>query len=187
MLSAILSVAPSLISLFTSDNKSKAVQNLTNVVVGEAAAALGIKSNTTSKKNIIQHLEQNPNDVYKLKKLESDFELRIKELDLEDKKLQLEDKNLSVEVFKEDNTIQKNLVWHINIQFYFVVIMGIATLFTTAYLIEDKGLAMAISGFVSGLMTMVTNRVVAVDGFFFGSSLGSKEKTQNILKKQGEK
>ncbi len=184
MLATILAAAPSIYKLFTSDDKDEAIKDLTGQVVKSAADALGIKA--TNKDEIIKHIAANPDDVYKLKKLESDFELRIKELNIEEKKLQLEDKKQSVEIFKTDNSIQKNLVWHINLQFYFVVIMGIATLFATAYLIDDKGLAMAISGFVSGLMTLVTNRVIAVDGFFFGSSLGSKEKSQNLFKKRGE-
>ena len=174
MLSALLAAAPSIYKLFTSEDKDEAIKDLTGQVVKGAADALGIQA--TNKDEIINHISQNPEAIYKLKKLEQDFELRIKELDLKDKELQLEDKSLSVEVFKDDNSIQKNLVKHINFQFYFVVLLGIITLFATAYFIPDKGLAMAISGFVSGLMTLVTNRVMAVDGFFFGSSIGSKEK-----------
>jgi len=180
MLTALLAAAPSIYKLFTSDDKDEAIKDLTGQVVKGAANALGITA--TKKEDILDHISSNPESVYKLKKLEQDFELRIKELDLKDKELQIEDKSLSVEVFREDSSIQKSLVNHINFQFYFVVLLGIITLFATAYFIHDKGLAMAISGFVSGLITLVTNRVMAVDGFFFGSSIGSKEKDKQAFK-----
>lgn len=179
MLATLIAAAPSIYKLFTSDDKDEAIKDLTGQVVKSAADALGIEA--TRKEEIVEYVSANPEAAYKLKKLEQDFELRIKELDLESSKLQLQDKQASVEVFKESHTIQENLVKHINLQFYFVVVLGIVTLFATAYFIEDKGLAMAISGFVSGLITLVTNRVMAVDGFFFGSSIGSKEKDKKAF------
>lgn len=187
MIGTILALAPSILKLFSSDDKSDAVKSITTEVVKGAAQALGIKAD--KKEDVLNHLTKNPQDAYKLKKLESDFEIRIKELDLKEMQIHLESKKASVEIFKEDHSIQENLVWHINIQFYFVVLLGIATLFATANFIDDKGLAMAISGFVSMLMTLVTNRVAAVDGFFFGSSIGSKnkEKKLNFLNTNKEK
>jgi hypothetical protein len=96
MLTALLAAVPSIYKLFTSDDKDEAVKKITGQVVQSAAAALGIE--TTRKEDIVKHLEQNPDDVYKLKKLDNDFELRIKELDL--KELEL---NLNHEQKQEEN------------------------------------------------------------------------------------
>jgi hypothetical protein len=88
MIPAVVAAIPSLIKLFKSNDKSDAAKDLTKTVVKEASKALGI--NTSDKKEIIKHLEQNPQDVYKLKKLENDFKIRIKELDLKELELTLE-------------------------------------------------------------------------------------------------
>ena len=98
MLSALLAAAPSIQKLFTSDDKDEAVKDLTGQVVKSAADALGITA--TKKEDILDHISANPEAVYKLKKLEQDFELRIKELDL--KELEIKEQNVT-DRWKSDN------------------------------------------------------------------------------------
>lgn len=98
MLTALLAAAPSIYKLFTSDDKDEAVKDLTGQVVKSAADALGIKA--TKKEDILEHISVNPEAVYKLKKSEQDFELRIKELDL--KELEIKEQNVT-DRWKSDN------------------------------------------------------------------------------------
>lgn len=84
-LSILLSAAPSLYKLFTSDDKSDAVKELTTNVVKTAATKLGVTLNT--KEDLLQEIAKNPNAVIKIKELDNHYALRIEELKLESKKL----------------------------------------------------------------------------------------------------
>lgn len=87
-LSILLSSAPALYKLFTSDDKSEATKELTMNVVKTAATKLGVPLNT--KEDLLQEIAKNPDVVVKLKELENHYALRIEELKLEDKKLDYE-------------------------------------------------------------------------------------------------
>ena len=84
-LSILLSSAPALYKLFTSDDKSDAVKELTTNVVTTAAKELGVPLNT--KEDLLQEITKNPDAVIKLKELDNQYALRIEELKLESKKL----------------------------------------------------------------------------------------------------
>lgn len=84
-LSILLSTAPSLYKLFTSDDKSDAVKELTTNVVKTAAKEFGVS--LSSKEDLLNEITKNPDAVIKLKELDNAFYLRIEELKLEDKKL----------------------------------------------------------------------------------------------------
>lgn len=84
-LSILLSAAPSLFKLFTSEDKSDAVKELTTNVVTTAAKELGVSLNT--KEDLLQEITKNPDAVIKLKELDNQYALRIEELKLESKKL----------------------------------------------------------------------------------------------------
>jgi hypothetical protein len=98
MITALLAAAPSIYKLFTSDDKDEAVKDLTGQVIKSAAGALGSKA--TTKDEIMTHISSNPEDVYKLKKLEQDFELKIKELNL--KEMEIQEQNIT-DRWKSDN------------------------------------------------------------------------------------
>lgn len=101
MIPAVLAATlPSLIKLFTSDDKSEAVKDVTSVVVSKAAKALGIKNNSIGKEDILKHLESNPKDTVKLKEIEREFEVKIRELDL--KELEIKESNIT-DRWKSDN------------------------------------------------------------------------------------
>lgn len=95
-LNLLLNAAPSIYKLFNSDDKSTAVKELTSSVVKSAAGSLGIELN--DKKELIDHLENNPEVVVQLKELEYKYSLDIQKLELEDKKLDYEQ-----EVKQEEN------------------------------------------------------------------------------------
>ena len=105
-LSILLSAAPSLYKLFTSDDKSDAVKELTTNVVKTAATKLGVTLNT--KEDLLQEIAKNPNAVIKIKELDNHYALRIEELKLESKKLDYENEQNQegniTERWKSDNS-----------------------------------------------------------------------------------
>ncbi len=105
-LSILLSSAPALYKLFTSDDKSDAVKELTTNVVKTAATKLGVTLNT--KEDLLQEIAKNPNAVIKIKELDNHYALRIEELKLESKKLDYENEQNQegniTERWKSDNS-----------------------------------------------------------------------------------
>lgn len=105
-LSILLSVAPSLYKLFTSDDKSEAVKDLTKNVVTTAAKEFGVELN--SKDDLLAEIIKNPDAVLKLKELDNQYALKIEELKIEDKKLDYENEQKQEENrtdrWKSDNS-----------------------------------------------------------------------------------
>jgi len=95
-LSLLLSAAPSLYKLFTSDDKTTAAKDLTKNVVASAAKEFGIKLDNED--DLLNHISNNPETVVKLKELENEYALKIEELKLENKKVEY-----SNEQQKEEN------------------------------------------------------------------------------------
>jgi len=87
-LSLLLSAAPAIYKLFTSEDKSEAVKDLTKNVIQTAGKQFGVDFET--KDDVLKYVEKNPEAVIKLKELENQYALRIEELKLEDKKLDYE-------------------------------------------------------------------------------------------------
>jgi hypothetical protein len=104
-LQLLLAAAPGIYKLFTSDDKSEAVKDLTKDVLKTAGEKLGI--NIDSKDDLTKHLETNPESVIKLKQMEYDYSVKIQNLTLEDKKLDFEHENtqegFKTEKWKSDN------------------------------------------------------------------------------------
>lgn len=161
--------------------KDEGLSLLGTVLTNPAGAVLKVVSDTlgTSEdpKAIEKEIRQNPEAIAKLKELEIREKGMLQEHAL--KVLQAHNENTSSarEMYKVDSESQKALVKHINIQFYFSVAIGLVTLFLTARYIADKGMAMALTAFISSIITLVTTRVQVLDNFFFGSSASSKQKT----------
>lgn len=84
-LSLLLSAAPAIYKLFTSDDKSEAVKDLTKNVIQTAGKQFGVDFET--KDDVLKYVEKNPEAVIKLKELENQYALRIEELKFESKKL----------------------------------------------------------------------------------------------------
>ena len=84
-LQLLLAAAPNIYKLFTSDDKTEAVKDLTKNVVQNVGKEFGV--DFESKNDVVKYVEQNPETVIKLKELENQYAIRIEELKLEDKKL----------------------------------------------------------------------------------------------------
>lgn len=105
-LSLLLNAAPSIYKLFTSDDKTEAVKDLTKNVLTSASNLTGVKVET--KNDLVKHLGENPELVIALKKLDNEYAIKIEELKLESKKLdydneQKQEENIT-ERWKSDNS-----------------------------------------------------------------------------------
>ncbi len=87
-LNLLLNAAPSIYKLFTSDDKTEAVKDLTKNVLTSASNLIGV--NVETKDDLVKHLGENPELIIALKKLDNEYAIRIEELKLEDKKLDYE-------------------------------------------------------------------------------------------------
>lgn len=105
-LSLLLNAAPSIYKLFTSDDKTEAVKDLTKNVLTSASGLIGEKVET--KDDLVKHLGENPELVIALKKLDNEYALKIEELKLESKKLDYENEQNQegniTERWKSDNS-----------------------------------------------------------------------------------
>ncbi len=125
--------------------------------------------------------EGDPQTLVKLRELESTERVVLERMQLEHSRGVMQDEHAdradARELYRHDSGQQKTLVRHAMVQFYFVVIFGSLGYVMIAEYIDDKGLAMAMSSFIASALTMVTNRMMTIDNFFFGSSSGSKLKS----------
>jgi hypothetical protein len=158
-----------------------ALTNPAGAVIKVVADALGTSQ---SPQDIEKEIRQNPEAIMKLKELEIKEKSLLQEHALKVLETHNENTSSARELYKVDAESQKTLVKHINIQFYFSVAIGLITLFLTAKYIQDKGMAMAMTGFISSIITIVTTRVQVLDNFFFGSSSSSKQKTSLLKEKK---
>lgn len=105
-LQLLLAAAPGIYKLFTSDDKSEAIKDLTKNVVNTAGEKLGI--DFKDKYSLVKHIQENPQTIIELKKLEHDYSISIEKLKLEDKKLDYEHENTQeqnrTERWKSDNS-----------------------------------------------------------------------------------
>lgn len=105
-LQLLLAAAPGIYKLFTSDDKSEAIKDLTKNVVNTAGEKLGI--DFKDKDDLVKHIQENPQTIIELKKLEHDYSISIEKLKLEDKKLDYEHENTQeqnrTERWKSDNS-----------------------------------------------------------------------------------
>lgn len=104
-LNLLLNAAPSIYKLFTSDDKTEAVKDLTKNVLTSASNLIGV--NVETKDDLVKHLGENPELVITLKKIDNEFAIKIEELKLESKKLDYEnaqnqEENIT-ERWKSDN------------------------------------------------------------------------------------
>ena len=105
-LQLLLSAAPSIYKLFTSDDKTEAVKDLTKNVLESTSNLIGVDLKT--KDDLVKHLAENPELTIALKKIDNEFAIKIEELKIESKKLdydneQKQEENIT-ERWKSDNS-----------------------------------------------------------------------------------
>lgn len=149
----LVSLIPSVINLLTSDDKKDGVKEL----VKDVAQNLGIEAD---KKKIIEHLENNPKDVAKIK----EFEISAKKLLNEDRK---DAREMNVKLQTNGSFLAKNTAS--------ILAMGVVGLcFVLFYMVLFGRLSLGEANtgmLIGGAIGFVTQ----VLSFYFGSSNQNEE------------
>ena len=173
---AVVSAIPSLINLFTGDkSRTDSVIDLTNV----ASKALGI--NSSSPKDILQHLRDNPEAVVKLKELETEakrVEIEVMQVDLEDTLAKLADVSDARKRQSSHEEITGATDYNLYILAWTIVFGFFALIGTIIFVSLPKGS----NDIVYMLFGTLTAGFGSVMQYFFGSSKGSADKTKMLSK-----
>ena len=177
------SAIPSLINLFTGEtSRTDSVVNLAK----QAGELLGLGSNASADE-VVAHLGTNPDAVVKLKELE----VTAKDLENQHLRKQVEEANRTEETKrgmahetyrlkndKQDRIAEQIIRWNLPVIFLLVCInIGLV------YFLRDKEYSTLIaiaSNIIGVVIGNLMNERQAIINFFFGSSMGSKEKQDKI-------
>ena len=177
------SAIPSLINLFTGEtSRTDSVVNLAK----QAGELLGLGSNASADE-VVAHLGTNPDAVVKLKELE----VTAKDLENQHLRKQVEEANRTEETKrrmahetyrlkndKQDRIAEQIIRWNLPVIFLLVCInIGLV------YFLRDKEYSTLIaiaSNIIGVVIGNLMNERQAIINFFFGSSMGSKEKQEKL-------
>ena len=177
------SAIPSLINLFTGEtSRTDSVVNLAK----QAGELLGLGSNASADE-VVAHLGTNPDAVVKLKELE----VTAKDLENQHLRKQVEEANRTEETKrgmahetyrlkndKQDRIAEQIIRWNLPVIFLLVCInIGLV------YFLRDKEYSTLIaiaSNIIGVVIGNLMNERQAIINFFFGSSMGSKEKQDKL-------
>ena len=180
---ALIGMIPSLINLFTGEtSRTDSVVNLAK----QAGELLGLGSNASADE-VVAHLGTNPDAVVKLKELE----VTAKDLENQHLRKQVEEANRTEETKrgmahetyrlkndKQDRIAEQIIRWNLPVIFLLVCInIGLV------YFLRDKEYSTLIaiaSNIIGVVIGNLMNERQAIINFFFGSSMGSKEKQDKI-------
>lgn len=79
ILPTLITAIPSIIKLFDKDEKDEGVKELTSTVLTQASELLGVE--VKSKEELLSHLNSNPDEVLKLKEMETNVEKELIKFD----------------------------------------------------------------------------------------------------------
>ncbi len=124
-----------------------------------------------------------PDTLAALKKADADFKVRMRELDLEEDKLYVQDTAHA----RQSHAGDKNIFWlGVCVQITFLLIMA-ASMYGSYKLLTngfgedvDAGIVAAVFGLIGTINGYVAANAQQVTAYFFGSSSGSKQKTDAI-------
>lgn len=116
-------------------------------------------------------LTASPEKLVELKKLEADFKVRMRELDIDVFALEVQDRDSARQLFKV-NIWPQIVLSTIYILGYFVVLYTVLT--------QQFDIPQNMEALVNVLIGVMTAAVPTILQFWFGSSVGSKEKTMTI-------
>jgi hypothetical protein len=135
--------------------------------------ALGVDSEEAA----ISMLESDPESLLKIKELETNFETKMRELGIDEQRIHAEDRQSARDMAKVDMSAQKMLS-ALFVGGYFLIFISVLS----GYLTPQEGMKdMALI-----LLGVLAGEVPRIMAFWFGSSLGSKEKTAVMAKNGGK-
>lgn len=146
---------------------------LAGVAVNSLIEALDLPSNST-KEDVLQTISNSsPETLLRLKEVESNFKVKMKELEIDILELDIQDKKSARdrEVSLSDNT--NRILAFLIVALY----IGIQLWLVSGHILpqEMREIVMRALGTLDAIMGMVFS-------YYFGSSLGSKEKTNQLEK-----
>lgn len=179
----IASAIPSIVNLFTGEtSRTESVVNIAK----QAGELLDLGTNATQDQ-VIEHLNNNPEAVVKLKELE----VQAKDLELQHLRKQNEELNrheearqlIAHETYRIKSTMQDTIATKIiNNNLPFIVLLVIINI-GVVYFLRDKEysvLVAAVSNIIGITIGNLFTERQSVVNFFFGSSIGSKDKQDKI-------
>lgn len=163
--SIVKSIAPTIGAALGGPMGGMAVKFLGDALLGDSAA-----SESTVQDFI---LSANPDSMLKLKQLDNDFAVKMKSLDIDVFKLEVDDKKSARDMAKV-NMLPQIILSGLFVCGYFVVL---SLVLTGTMTIADgmKAILYMLIGTLSAELTRIMS-------FWFGSSMGSKEKTHKLGK-----
>lgn len=112
-----------------------------------------------------------PEDLARVRQLDQDFKVKMKELGIQEKDLILKDKQNARKMF-EVNIYPQIVLSAVFIVGYFIILRNVMSVGITL----DDGM----KALVFTLIGVITGEIPRIMAFWFGSSMGSKEKTKKI-------
>jgi hypothetical protein len=130
-------------------------------------AALGVDSEA----GIAKELQANPELLFKLKKADQDFDAKMKALDIDVMQIEADDRANARDLQKQNKAIIVPILAALTVACFFGVVFWVLT--------GKVSLESTLLGFVLG---QVSSKAEQVYNFYFGSSSGSKDKTEKMTK-----
>lgn len=179
---ALIGMIPSIINLFTGEtSRTDSVIDLAK----KAGEALGMEN--ASPEDVLKHIEQNPDAVVKLKEIE----YNAKALENEHLRKQVEEANrheeqkrgIAHETYRMKNDKQDRIAEQIIRYNLPVIFLLVCINIALVYFLRDKEYSTLIaiaSNIIGVVIGNLMNERQAIINFFFGSSMGSKEKQEKL-------
>lgn len=119
-----------------------------------------------------------PEQLATLKKLDNDFAIQMKKLDIDVFKLEVEDRKSAREMFKVNIWPQVTLSAVFVIGYFWVLYLLVSNATIKNMAAENQ----ALFGILATVIGVLTAAIPQILNFWFGSSMGSKEKTAKATK-----
>ena len=161
---AVMSSLPSIMKLFSSNDREEGVKELTDVAVEQIGEQLGVEFK--SKHDVVRHLETKPEDVIKLRELDNNYKLAVEQLHAADR---ANARELQKEALRGTDTFSKRFIYYYA---WVVTIFTFSYIGAITFMEIPKGnerFADTVLGFLLGTI------LAAVINYFYGSSDTSNE------------
>lgn len=176
--SAAISAIPSLIKLFTSDDKTEAVVELAE----QAGNALGIESGDPD--DVLSYISDNPEAVVRLKELELDAEKLILEELRERYRHEERTTEMEIDDRKDARSRQirhEEATGQTDYNLYVLAWLTVAGFFGLISLLIFVPLPPGSNNIVYMLLGALSTNATSVYQYFFGTSKGSSDKTKHLV------
>lgn len=163
--SIVKSIAPVLGAAIGGPFGGVATKTITSALFGDNESAMGADLD----QKITNELQNNPEALLKLKQADRDFDVKMKELDVDILQINKEDRDSARNLHKKTKSYIVPLLASLTVGCFFAVVFWVLS--------GQVSLESTLLGFVLG---QVSTKAEQVYNFYFGSSAGSKAKTEKL-------